>query len=180
MADDDQLMQRVAAGDLGAFDELVRRHQHSVWAVACRFTGDPVEAEDLAQDTFLRILTAADRYQSRGSFRSYLFTVLNRLCLDWAGKKRPVYGDAVPDPCDPSPTPIDRAVARSSQRRVQLALDDLPENQRSAIILRYYENMSYCEIARVMKLSEKSVERLLARARDRLKKTLRPERPSGP
>jgi RNA polymerase sigma-70 factor (ECF subfamily) len=173
MKTDEQLMQQVAGGDLAAFDELVRRHQPLVWGMACRFTGDPTEAEDLAQDTFLRVLGAAPRYQPTGSFRAYILRILNRLCIDRSQKKRPVYADEIPDCPDDTPSALDRLEKEGQGDRVREALARLPENQRMAVILRYYEEMSYSEIATTMGVSEKAVERMLDRGRQGLRSYLK-------
>ena len=79
---DEELMLAVRAGDLAAFEHLVVRHQSSAWNAAYRFLGDAAEAEDLAQEAFLKILDAAPRYQPTAKFRTYLYRVVTRLCLD--------------------------------------------------------------------------------------------------
>jgi RNA polymerase sigma-70 factor (ECF subfamily) len=176
METDDQLMERVAGGDLRAFDEIVRRHEKTAWDTARRFTGDSAEAEDLAQEAFLRVLTAAPRYRGTGRFRAYLLRVLGRLCLDWAEKKRPQYPGTLPETADRSPSPAERVEASGEARRVQEALARLPENQRMAIILKYYEDMSYADIAQSLDATEKAVERLLERGRGGLRKLLLKDR----
>jgi len=172
MPSDEELMKRVANGHVAAFDELVCRHQHSVWSTACRFTADPVEAEDLAQETFLRVLRAASRYRPTGDFRSYLLRILGRLCLDRSRKKGPVYGHEVPDCGDPSPSPAEQLEAARRGDQVRGALASLPGNQRMAIILKYYEDMNYAQIAGIMGVSEKAIERLLDRGREGLRRRL--------
>jgi len=166
----EELMAAVAAGDLAAFDQLVRRHEREVWRVAYRYVGDASEAEDLAQSAFLRVLRAAPRYRSTAPFRTYLYQVVTRLCLDHARKHRPVYSDELPDH---RPAADERLVARERERRVREALDGLPGNQRIALILRHFEGLGYGEIASALGTSTKAVERLLARGREALRGTLR-------
>jgi len=96
MPTDEELMQAAAKGDLNAFEQIVLRHQQTVWAVAHRFLGDSSEAEDVAQDAFLKILKAAPRYRPSAAFRTFLIRVVSRLCMDRARKMRPVYTDAPP------------------------------------------------------------------------------------
>ena len=84
-------MVRDAGGDLAAFEELVRRNQGGAWALAWRFLGDAAEAQDIVQEAFLRIYKAAPRYRPTAAFRTYLYRVVARLCLDWKAKKRPEY-----------------------------------------------------------------------------------------
>ncbi len=88
---DTTLMIRAAEGDLAAFEQLVRRNQAGAWAFAWRFLGDAAEAQDIVQEAFLRIYQAAPRYRPTAGFRTYLYRVVARLCLDWKAKKRP-YG----------------------------------------------------------------------------------------
>src|SRR5437016_5065560 len=94
---DEDLMVAASAGDTDAFGELVERHQGSAWNAAYRFLGDAAEAEDIAQEAFLKILDAAPRYQPSARFRTYLYRVVTRLCLDHAGKKKPFYTQFVPN-----------------------------------------------------------------------------------
>jgi RNA polymerase sigma-70 factor (ECF subfamily) len=172
MEQDEELMQRVATGDLRAFDELVRRHQRSVWRAALRFTGDPAEAEDLAQDAFLKVLAAAPRYRPAGAFRGYLLTTVARTCLDWVRKRKPAVLEAVPEIEDPAPKPDQSREVNERDRSIRRALAGLPERQRMAVILRYYEALGYAEIAQILEVTPKAVERLLWRARETLRKVL--------
>ena len=82
MASDEELMQAASGGDMEAFGKLVRRHERSAWNAAWRLLGDATEAEDAAQDAFLKILDAAPRYRPTASFRKYLYRVVTRLCLN--------------------------------------------------------------------------------------------------
>lgn len=170
--EDHELMRRVANGDLDAFSDIVSRYQQTAIEIAVRFTADPVEAQDIAQDTFLKILTAAPRYKPSGSFRSYLITVLSRLCLDRHRRKSPVYTENIPDISDPALDPRSLRERSVRNQRIAAALARLPENQRLVVILRYYESMGYAGIAQSLGTTEKSVEHLLARGRRRLAQLL--------
>lgn len=172
MPSDEELMTAASRGDFDAFGELVRRHRTSAWNAAYSFTGDSNEAEDIAQDAFLRILEAAPRYQVTAQFRTYLYRVVTRLCLDRAKKRRPFYSDNVPESVDSGGSPLDRVTAVECKQEVKKALEALPATQRMATILRFYEGLSYAEIAAVMETTAKAVERLLARGRETLEKTL--------
>ena len=172
MPSDEHLMQAVAVGDTDAFGELVRRHQRSAWNAAWRLLGDATEAEDAAQDAFLKILDAAPRYRPTASFRTYLYRVVTRLCLNRMEKKRPHYVDRLPVSPSADPGPPETLAQRESADAVRRALDALPPRQRAALILRHYEDMSYQEIAEAMDTSVKSVERLLGRGREGLQRLL--------
>jgi RNA polymerase sigma-70 factor (ECF subfamily) len=169
MPSDDELMGRVAGGDLAAFDALVQRHQDAAWRLAHRFLGESLDAQDATQDAFLKLFTRAARYEPRGEFRSYLLTIVSRTCLDWLRKRRPAVPGELPEVLDPNPIASEARETEDRRRAVQAALLALPEKQRMAIVLKYYEAMSYRDIARVLGTSEKAVERLLARGREQLR-----------
>ena len=176
MLTDEELMLSVAKGNMEAFEEIVRRHQRTAWNTACRFLGDAEEARDVVQDTFLKILDAAPRYQPTALFKTYLYCIIARLCLDRARKKRPIYTDDLaydlPQMHDPRPSAGDMLLAQERDRAVAAALDTLPPNQQMAIILKYYEGLGYQKISQAMQITEKAVERLLARARGSLQAAL--------
>lgn len=166
---DEELMQAAGRGDLHAFAEIVRRHQQSAWKIAYRFLGEHHEAEDLVQEAFLKILDAAPRYRPTASFSTYLYCVVSRLCFDRSKKYRPQYSDELPEVPDPAPNAAELVVGRERRRAVRSALDALPAKQRMAIVLRYYEELGYAEIAQALATTEKAVERLLARGREGLR-----------
>jgi len=165
-------MLAVGKGDIDAFEEIVLRHQKTAWQVAYRFLGDAAEAEDAAQDAFMRILAAAPRYQPSATFRTFLYRVVSRLCIDRKRKMHPVFTDAPPDAPDHRPSASKNLLTSERANDVRRALDTLPANQRMAVVLRYYEGLDYRNIAAAMEITEKAVERLLARGRARLKQEL--------
>jgi len=166
---DAQLMLRVARGDTGAFEQLVLRHQERAWSFAWRYLGDAAEAEDVVQEAFLRILKAAHRYKPTSKFRTYLFTVVTRLCWDAISKKHPDYVATFPSVTDPTSNPEDLARDRETAGLVFHALQSLPDTQRFALILRHYHDLSYEEIAQVLSTTPKAVDSLLQRARQSLR-----------
>jgi len=172
LASDEQLMVAVRHGDLGAFETLVVRHQATAWNTAYRFLGDASEAEDLAQEAFLKIFNAAARYEPTAKFRTYLCRVVSRLCLDHVQKKKPRYGPDLPEVADGRPSATDLMTLRERERDVRQALDCLPGNQRLVVLLRYFEGLSYADIAGALETTPKAVERLLARARAALERRL--------
>ena len=166
-------MLNVRDGDLDAFEQIVLRHQAEAWRVAYRFTCDAAEAEDLAQEAFLRILDAAPRYKPTATFRTYLYRVLTRLCLDHRRKKRPTLAEPFPETTDDAPPPSQQASQAERDALIQAALDALPADYRMALVLRYSEGLSGAEMAEAMGRSAKSVERLLARAKSALEPQLK-------
>jgi RNA polymerase sigma-70 factor (ECF subfamily) len=173
MPSDEQLMLSVRDGDLDAFEQIVLRHQGEAWRLAYRFTGAAAEAEDLAQDAFLKILNAAGRYKPTATFRTYFYRVLTRLCIDHRRKKRPVLANPLPNMPDTAPCPSAQADQAERDALIQAALNSLPADYRMAVVLRYFQGLSGTEMAEAMGRSVKAVERLLARAKSALEPQLR-------
>jgi RNA polymerase sigma-70 factor (ECF subfamily) len=169
---DEELMLRVRDGDPDAFEQIVLRHQAEAWRVAYRFTGDAAEAEDLAQEAFVRIFEASSRYKPTASFRTYLYCVLNRLCLDHVRKMQPMPTAELPPLTDPTRSPDEASRRKERDALVREAVSALPPTQRMAIVLRYFEGLGWAEIAEAMEVTPKAVERLLARGRRTLEDRL--------
>jgi RNA polymerase sigma-70 factor (ECF subfamily) len=164
-ATDEQLMQAVAGGDLDAFSELLLRYQGLAWKTAYRFLADAMEAEDVAQEAFLKIFKAAPRYRAKGTFRTYFYRTLTHLCIDRTRKKKQLTSmDDVPEAEDPSLGPSEILIQKERKAQVREAVDTLPPNQKAAMILRRYEGLSYAEIAQILGITPKAVEGLISRA----------------
>ncbi len=166
-------VQQVQAGDDDAFNELLRRYQKPVLNFAYRLLGDATEAEDVAQETFVRAYRHIGDYDSRQKFSTWLFAIAHHACLDHlrSRKRRPEISlENAPDPSITS-----REVERNEMGMlIAAAVAKLPEDQRTALVLAEYHGMSYAEIAAVMRCSEKSVESRLYRAKQTLRGRLRP------
>jgi RNA polymerase sigma-70 factor (ECF subfamily) len=169
MSSDEDLMQAMGKGNLDAFAEIVRRHQTWAWRIAYRFLGQKEDAADVVQDAFIRLLDASGRYRPTSTFTTYLYRIITRLCLDRAKKKQPLYSETLPDLPDPRPGAAETMLHRETAAAVRVALDSLPPNQRMAIVLRYYEELNYEDIAVALETTPKGVERLLARGRNGLR-----------
>jgi RNA polymerase sigma-70 factor (ECF subfamily) len=163
---DDELMTSVAAGDDDAFSELVERHQLRVWRIATYLLRDRAVAEDVAQQAFLKIFLNAAAYRPAGKFLAYLRQVVVRLCLDHESRPRHhALPDNVPSSATGAPEQLED---RDRTRAVRTAVLALPETQRLVVVLKYFEGLSYAEIATLTQLTEKAVESLLVRARRNL------------
>ncbi len=169
---DESLLQATGKGDLKAFEEIVRRHQTWAWRIAYRFLGDEEAAADLTQEAFLRLLDASSRYRPTAKLTTYFYQIITRLCLDRAKKKQPLYMNEAPETPDPHLEPAEAMIRKEAAVAVRAALDALPPSQRMTIVLRYYEELNYEEIASALETTPKAVERLLARGRDRLRSIL--------
>ena len=180
----EELMTRVAEGDEDAFEALVLRHQTSVLNRIYRFVGDRTQAKDLSQEVFLRVWQAAKNYEAKAKFTTWVYRIASNLCLNELKSARrrkwfPFHrsdGDsenAIEETfSDGSPTAEDLLLAKERTRKISEALQSLPENQRMAIILKRYDDLSYEEIARVMGCSISAVESLLVRAKRALQEKL--------
>jgi RNA polymerase sigma-70 factor (ECF subfamily) len=170
---DDELMAMIAKADHGAFQELVSRHQQGVFNFAFRFLGNREEIKDIAQEAFLRVFQAAERYQPTGQFKSFLFRIVRNLCFDYLNKKKPVYMDDLPErPTASDPfSDVEKALAAE---RLQDALLALPDSQRMALLLHHFEGLKYADVASVMQTSVPAVESLLVRAKRTLVEKMKP------
>jgi RNA polymerase sigma-70 factor, ECF subfamily len=166
---DEDLMTASAQGDIHAFEQIVQRYQASVWRVVCRFIRNNEEARDITQMVFMKLFEASSRYKKNALFKTYLFCIVNNICLDFIRKKRPIAQDVLPDILDNSPSQTDTLITNELGKTVRDAIERLPRRQQTAVILRYYADLSIYEIADIMNVTEKAVERLLAHARSALR-----------
>jgi len=173
---DDELMARGAAGDEGAFRLLVERSQGPVFAFLERMLGSAEEAQDLGQETFLRLVQQAARYRPEGRFQSWLFRIAGNLARSRLRRRKILrwipFEVASHDQPATAPPPDHALEAEESGRRVRTALEQLPERQREALVLRHYQEMSYREIADAMNTSVPAVEALRHRALTALRQDL--------
>jgi len=170
------LVAEVGAGDRHAFGVLMERHLGSIVSVARRMLRDDAEAEDAAQETFLRLWRSGGTLEiGPAGVRPWLRRVVSNLCLDRVrGQGRVKVVDELPEIPEPA---MQLAVLESQdvQRRVEVAMQKLPERQRLALTLFHFEGLSQIEIGNVLGVSDEAVESLLSRARRQLKADLKSE-----
>lgn len=163
-ARDEDLIAWSADGDRRAFDEIVVRHGRFALRVAMRLIADPQTAEDIVQDAMVRAWSQARNFDPRRArFTTWLYRIVVNLCID---QRRRVQPDPMPENFDtPDPTFGADTLMETRERQIQLAqaLRALPDRQRAAMILVYDEGLSGAEAGRMLGLSAKAVERLLAR-----------------
>jgi RNA polymerase sigma-70 factor (ECF subfamily) len=190
---DVRLMIQVRAGVAGAFEALVERYQNRLVGILFHLVGNRDEAEDLCQEVFLRIYRARNGYRPKAKFATWLFTIANNLALNHLRRKgRNTSRRVSAGPGASSETALvarqlaGREGTPSAQMRkaeladlVREALTVLNEDQKVAVLLNKFEEMSYAEIADVMGRSPAAVKSLLARARNQLREQLEPYLISG-
>lgn len=167
---DEDLLARIACNDAAAVREMVGRKLPRLLAVATRILGDRVEAEDVAQETFIRLWRQAPRWKAgRARFDTWLYGVALNLCRDRLRRRKEIYTAEPPEMADPGPLPDNGLHAGDTARTVETALSLLPERQREAVVLQYYEELSNIEAAAVMGVTVEALESLLARGRRNLR-----------
>ena len=181
------LMSRVALGFHDAFEILVERHQAGVITFCFSFMRDNQTAEDLAQETFLRVYRAAKRYKPTAKFTTWLYRIAANLCINELkkGKLRrtlslddhvglnPDESRIVDKIAGDTPQPLTEVENRELQKIIAKAIDHLPDEQRTTLILVEYHHMSYKEIAEILEVSVSAVKMRMKRARESLREILK-------
>jgi RNA polymerase sigma-70 factor (ECF subfamily) len=168
-------MARIREGDMEAFRLLVEMHQARVIGTISKMLGSDAESEDLAQQVFIRIWKSAPRYRPTAKFTTWLFRITRNLVFNELRRKRHFadQSEEIPEAAERAEREPDRVLLQGElQRAIQEAINQLPESQRMAIILRRYEEMSYEDIAKVMGTSVPAVKSILFRARAELRERL--------
>lgn len=167
---DDALMARVAARDVSAFRAIVDGHAPRVHALAWRMTGDATAAEDIAQEAMMRLWSHADRWQPGGAgIAAWLRRVATNLVFDRSRRSRFLSGEALPERTDEAPLADEQMAADQLRSVAHAAVMALPDRQRAAIVLTYFEELPNADAAALLGLHIKAFESLLLRARAALK-----------
>jgi RNA polymerase sigma-70 factor (ECF subfamily) len=173
-ASDEALLERMRADDVEAYRTLVERHMNRAFGVAMRVLKNPTDAEDVAQDAFVKAWLNRQRWEAgRAKFSTWLYRVVVNRCIDLRRAPREEWIDDVPEPADEAEDSVSSIHRRQVYGRLEDALGRLPTQQRVAVVLSYYEDLSNAEIAEVMSTSVSAVESLLKRGRKGLREILR-------
>jgi RNA polymerase sigma-70 factor, ECF subfamily len=163
------VLNQVHQGNQEAFTQLVETYQRPVYNLCYRMLGDPNEAEDASQETFLRVYRNINHYDADRSFSTWVLSIAAHLCIDQLRKRRMIVisMDTTPylDPADGSPGPESAFFLKEDQSRVQTMLKTLNPHDRAAIIMYYWYDFSHEEIARSLSLTPSAVKSRLHRAR---------------
>lgn len=180
---DAELMLRLKNGEDWILNELMTRWQEPLVGFIYRYIGHQTEALDIAQETFVRVYETRHRYVVRAKFSTWLFAIAANLCrnyLRWRQKR----GEPVPETSDaedaalfgsrqsPDDSPDQAAIRSESISLIRAAIDKLPHDLKTAVLLNEYQSLSYAEIASVLRCSVKAVEMKLYRARQVLRERL--------
>jgi RNA polymerase sigma-70 factor (ECF subfamily) len=180
--DDARLMQRVRQGDEGAFRQVVETHQRQILNLCFRFVANQQDAEEVAQDVFIHLFRSANTYQHTAKLSTFLYRIAVNLSLNRIRdrKRKRLFSlemlksEKHFEPPHPDGAPDQELERKELAAEVRKALDKLPESQKTAVVLKRFEGLSYEEIADVMHCSVSAVESLLHRAKIGLKKKLKP------
>lgn len=189
---DAALMMRVKQGDTAAFAELVDKYKQPVMNLIYRTLRDATEAEDLAQNVFLQVYKSAQRYRVSAKFSTWLFTIARNLCLNEIRRRsrHPAESLDAPHPEQADQplhqfedkrnlSPPETMLHGELERKIEEALAELPENQRTAVLLCRQEELSYEEIAEILNCSLSATKSLIHRGRETLRQKLKPYLRSG-
>ena len=185
---DEDLMLALKAGDDGVFALLVNRHRNAVLNLTYRYLGNRSDAEDLSQEVFLKVYRARNRYEPTARFTTWLYRVAVNACLNEVRnrKNRPTFSAAslpggdgeeafAPAVADGSLlSPGDAAEQSELKRQVRMAVDELPDRQRLALLLNKFHGLSYDELSKTLELSIPAVKSLLVRARENVRGRIEP------
>lgn len=176
MSDDPEslLIQQALQGDTDAFGELVILYQQPIFNLAYRLLGNGEEAEDAAQEAFIRAFINLSQYDTARSFKTWLFSITSNHCIDRLRKRRLMWL-SIDEPLPPHPalvspelSPEQATLQQEQSLYVQHLLEELSPDYRAAVILRYWYDMSYLEIAEALSTTESAIKSRLFRARQML------------
>jgi RNA polymerase sigma-70 factor (ECF subfamily) len=170
-ANDREVIEACQRGDYDAFRLLFETHRDRVYSIALRYSGDAAEAMDIAQETFLKLLSSIQEFRGDASFESWLYRIVVNRCLDHQRRGRklmPFIGDLL----DAAEGALSKLLRAEVENDVQSIVGKLPPEQRIVVVLRYTEGLSYEEIAEILNCSKGTVASRLNRAHSVLERRL--------
>lgn len=178
MKNGDSSYRRFLEGEQKAFDDIMLTYREGLTFFIMRYVGDESVAEDICIDVFCELLTHPRRYNGRSSLKTYIFMIGRSRALDFLRRKNKILMlplENAMEHGDTGVSPEDAVCISESKKAVNEAIRTLPQNMQLAVHLVYFEELSYKQAAKVLKVSEKQIDNLLYNARKKLEKTLRKE-----
>jgi RNA polymerase sigma-70 factor (ECF subfamily) len=180
MSADTDLISRAAGGDPSAFQALVERHRSMVYRVAYQFAGNHHDAEDIAQEVFIKVYRSLDRFRQDSQVTSWMYRIVMNACIDHRRRQRLAiaapFGEEAEhrmlNTPEDTPGPEDRAYAGELGQVLESEIGRLPNGQRIVFVMRHHQGMKLCEIAEALGLAEGTVKRQLHAAVHRLRQAL--------
>jgi RNA polymerase sigma-70 factor, ECF subfamily len=182
------LLHQSKNGDMAAFEQLIEGYQKKVFNIALRMLGNPDDASEVAQEVFIRVYKSVKNFKEESSFSTWIYRITTNTCLDELRKRKNKEhisldedihhedGDMKRQVEDSRPTPDIIAEKNELRKIVKLAINSLSEDHRIVIILRDIQDLSYEEIAKIVKCPEGTVKSRINRARSELKEILKRKR----
>ena len=181
--DEIKCVKRAARGDADAFEKLVLRYQSQIYQLCFRMTGNADDAQDMAQEAFLKAWKHLSGFQFDSAFSTWLYRLASNCCLDHLRslKRKPTVSltvenkeneDEILDVEDNAPSPEEIAITNEERESLRLAMSQLEEEQRQLLTLRVVNDLSYTQIAEILNIKEGTVKSRLSRARENLRKKL--------
>lgn len=180
MQADTDLVSRAAGGDAAAFQSLVERHRGLVYRVAYQFAGNHHDAEDIAQEVFIKVFRSLDRFRQDAQLTSWMYRIAMNACIDHRRRHRSAaaapFGEEAEhrmlNTPEETPGPEERAYAGELGEVLEWEIGRLPKGQRVVFVMRHHQGMKLCEIADALGLAEGTVKRQLHAAVHRLRQAL--------
>jgi len=177
--EDNFLIKQAIRGDAYAFEQLMRKHESRMYSVALRMCGNREDAQDCVQDAMLRIYRALDRFKGQSSFSTWVYRITMNTCLDEL-RRRKVRASTSLDsllesgwsPTDETDTPEHHAIDAERRKALSGAIQSLPEDMRSAIVLREMQGLSYEEISDVLSVNVGTIKSRISRGREKLRQLI--------
>lgn len=184
---DEELMERLAQGSHAAFEELLARYETPILTFCYAFMRNREGAEDLAQETFLRVFRNSRRYQPVAKFTTWLYRIAANLCINELKKGKLRQSTSLDEPAGPDPegskiidriasegsSPLSDVESHEAQELISKAIDHLPDDQRTTLVMVEYHHMPYQEIATILGVTVSAIKMRVKRARETLREMLK-------